>query len=220
VLTRHLVEAVGTGTDGSIIVNGDRSQKFDSCIVTLPAPRFLEICPALPVEYRQRLGRIDYSHSICVVMRLREPLSPHYWLNIGDPSFPFAVVVEHTNWMSREDYGGQHLVYLSRYVNRCDDEIWNEADGAVAERYCVFLKKIFKNFHEAQILGFDVFRERYTQPIFNTHYSRALPGFATPLANLFLVNTSQFYPHSRCMNTSFQLAREFVSQWRDGETEA
>ena len=39
-----------------------------------------------------------------------------------------------------------------------------------------------------------------------------MPAFQTPVKGLYLVNTSQFYPLSRCMNTSFMLADRFVRE--------
>jgi len=208
------------GTGGAFILNGDPAKSFQTCIVSLPLPQFVEMVPALPRDYREQLARIDYSHSVCMVLRLKEPLSQYYWINIGDEHFPFAVVVEHTNWMGSEDYLGQHVVHLSRYCNRADDFAWTTPDAALFDIYCGHLKKIFKDFRESQVLGYHVCRDLHTQPVFKTHYSRVLPPFATPVKDLFLADTSQFYPRSRCMNTSFILAREFLSRWREMEDRA
>ena len=88
------------GSDGDFILNSDWINSFQACIVSLPLPQFVEIVPALPFEYREQLARIGYSHSVCMILRLKEPLSSFYWINIGDETIPFAVVVEHTNWIS------------------------------------------------------------------------------------------------------------------------
>lgn len=210
------IEPTGSGT-GPFVLNGDRDHLYNSCMVTLPIPSFIELCPWLPGDYRNRLAAIDYAHSLCLILRLKEPLSPFYWLNIGDASFPFAVVVEHTNWMDKKDYGGQHIVYLSRYVTSFKDDLWTAPDKVLFDTFCRFLKKIFPHFRESSVLGSHVCRDRYTQPIFKTHYSRSIPPFATPVKNFFLVNTSQFYPHSRCMNTSFIAAQKFTAWLPDME---
>ncbi|MDQ1351908.1 MAG: hypothetical protein QG657_2214 [Acidobacteriota bacterium] len=205
------IEMTDDGTS-SFCLNGDPGHyKYDRCIVTLPVPRFLRVAPFLPEDYRRELAQIDYAHSICMVLRLKEPLSPFYWINIGDNFFPFAVLVEHTNWIDSDHYKGEHIVYLSQYVTSTGDDAWKAPDHVLFDIYCPFLKKIFKNFHEAQVIGFHVSRDEYTQPIFKTGYSRLLPPFAAPVNGLFLVDTSQFYPLSRCMNTSFILAQKFTS---------
>ncbi len=200
------------------ILNGDARSPYAACIATVPLPQFTGLSPSLPPEYIARLAGIAYSHSVCMVLRLRVPLSPYYWINVGDEDFPFAVVVEHTNWMGCDEYGGQHVVYLSRYCAGEDDAAWNSTDAKLIAEYGRYLKKMFPGFHESQVLGVHVHRDRHTQPIFHTGFASLRPAFATPLADLFLVNTSQFYPLSRCMNTSFILAREFISYWRGKET--
>jgi len=210
IMTGHPVSAIEkAGPNGSFILNGDTASPFHACIVTLPLPRFAEIVPALPRDYREQLARIEYSHSVCMILRLQEPLSPHYWINVGDENVPFAVIVEHTNWMGGDDPGGQHLVYLSRYCDCGDDFAWRTPDAELLDVYCGHLRRMFANFRDSHVLGFHVNRDLHTQPIFKAHFSRVLPPFATPIKNLFLVDSSQFYPRSRCMNTSFTLAREF-----------
>lgn len=214
VLAGHPISSIEMMDDGgtrSFFFNGDPSDKYQQCIVTLPVPQFTRIAPSLPGDYRRRLEQIDYAHSICMVLRLKEPLSPFYWINIGDASFPFAVVVEHTNWIDNDYYKGEHIVYLSQYVTSTEDDTWKAPDHVLLDIYPGFLKKIFKNFHESQVIGFHVSRDRYTQPIFKTGYSRLLPPFVTPVKDLFLVDTGQFYPLSRCMNTGFILAKRFAA---------
>ena len=182
------------------------------CIVTTPVPYFLDIVSGLPDDYRARLEAIKYAHSVCLVMRLKAPLSDYYWINIGDTSAPFAVMVEHTNWIDSRDYNDEHIVYLSCYVSSESDKLWNSSDEVVFEAGCRSLSGMFKNYNSAQIIGYNVFREKYTQPIYNIKYSGMMPAFQTPVKGLYLVNTSQFYPLSRCMNTSFMLADRFVRE--------
>ncbi len=220
IVTRQAVTSIerAAGSRAGLILNGDAGSPYAACIATVPLPQFTGLAPSLPPEYCARLAGISYSHSICMVLRLRVPLSPFYWINVGDGRFPFAVVVEHTNWMGSDDYGGQHVVYLSRYCAGEDDAAWNSEDAELFAGYARYLKQMFPGFHESQVLGVHVHRDRHTQPIFRTGFSRLRPAFATPLQDLFLVNTSQFFPFSRCMNTSFALAGEFISYWRGKET--
>jgi hypothetical protein len=43
--------------------------------------------------------------------------------NINDPGFPFVGVIEHTNFVSPENYKDTQIVYLLRYLSR-DDPMW------------------------------------------------------------------------------------------------
>ncbi len=214
---RAVAEIAKAGPRGPWILNGDPASSFQTCIVTLPLPRFIKMVPALPQEYRERLAGIDYSHSVCMILRLSKPLSSFYWINVGDEEVPFAVIVEHTNWMGGAGPRSPHVVYLSRYCDRDDDFSWSMPDHKLFAAYCGHLQRMFPGFAESQVLGFHVCRDLYTQPIFKAHYAKVRPPFATPLPDLFLVNASQFYPRSRCLNTSFVLAQEFLSHWLDRE---
>ncbi len=194
-----------------------RFTDFDECIVTLPVPCFLDIAPTLPEEYINGLKGIDYAHSICMVLQLDRPVSPYYWVNIGDRAFPLSVTVEHTRLADPSQYNGNHILYVSQYVASETDYTWNTPDHALFDMYCRFLKKIFPTFSETNVRDYRVFREKYTQPVFTAGYSGVKPGFFTPVPGLSLVDTSQFYPLSRCMNTSFILANEFIRQWKEKE---
>ncbi|MEZ4571278.1 MAG: hypothetical protein R2849_13315 [Thermomicrobiales bacterium] len=49
------------------------------------------------------------------MLRLDRKLTDTYWLNIADPSLPFTVVVEHTNFIDPSEYDGNHYVYVNAY---------------------------------------------------------------------------------------------------------
>jgi len=102
-------QAVGVVTQGKFI-------PFDRVVVTVAPEALLEIAPDLPEDYAERLGKIEYLANTCLVMVLNRNLSSTYWLNIGDTDIPFVAVIEHTNFRPKSEYGGRHLVYLSRYM--------------------------------------------------------------------------------------------------------
>ena len=200
------------GSIGYFSLNSENRvfKKFDLCIVTVPVPHFIDIYPGLPEEYVSALENVNYAHSRCMILNLNKRLSDYYWINVGDASFPFAVIIEHTNWMNNDDYNGEHIVYISRYLNSEDDYTWKAPDDVLYSIYCRFLKKIFPHFDESMVNGFTSWREKYTQPIFKVGYSTQIPPYQTPIRDLYLVNTSQFYPMSRCMNTSIISANRFI----------
>ena len=71
-------------------------------------------------SYIKSLERIQYIGNVCLVLELDRPLSKTYWLNVNDPNFPFVGVIEHTNFERAETYGGNHIVYLSKYLPHTD----------------------------------------------------------------------------------------------------
>ena len=68
-----------------------------------------ELAVALPPDPCRYLG------VVCVVVRVRESVSPYYALNITDRSVPLTSVVETTHVVDPEHVEG-HLLYVPRYV--------------------------------------------------------------------------------------------------------
>ena len=101
--------------------DGERGrEEFDAVIATTHSYMFTRLAPDLSGEYRERLESTKYLAAVLLILVLDRPLSHIYWLNVADRSMPFVGVIEHTNLIPPEHYGGQHLVYLSNYLERSD----------------------------------------------------------------------------------------------------
>src|SRR5690606_20135057 len=101
------------GKASGLVLGDGRQVHADAVIVCVPSERFLPMAPDLGQEYTRRLTAARWQWALCYVLALKEPLSSTYWLNISDEGIPFIAVIEHTNFIDKERYGGQHMVYLS-----------------------------------------------------------------------------------------------------------
>ena len=90
----------------------------DYVINTLPINLSLKLIKDFPIDYQDRLKKIDYQAVICVLVGLKIRLSDFYWINILSEDVPFGVMVEHTNLENEKHYGGDHIVYLGKYVEK------------------------------------------------------------------------------------------------------
>ena len=170
---------------------------FDAVLFTAAPAELLRVAgDHLPDDYRRRLGGVDHTNALCSVLELDRSLTPYYWLNIADPSFPFGGVIEHTNFVPPERYGGRHLVYLSKYVLP-DHPLWTAPDGAIWDAMLPALPRVNPAFDESWIQARHVFRAAFAQPIVPCHYSRRIPPFATPLPGLYHACMAQVYPEDR-----------------------
>ena len=52
----------------------------------------------------------------CVLVEMNQSLSNYYWTNIADEDLFFCGYIEQTNLTSKNEYGGIHLAYLTKYV--------------------------------------------------------------------------------------------------------
>lgn len=193
------------------VVCADGFHPYEVVLVTTAPKIFLEMAPELPQDYRARLEKIHYLANVCLILKLKKSLSDTYWLNLNDPSIPFVAVVEHTNMQRPEEYGGHHLVYLSRYMDPEDRYYSLSAEELLAE-YLPHLKKLFPAFQEDWVEDSYAWRDPYTQPIIVRNYSQLKPPFHTPVKNLWLCCMAQIYPEDRGLNYSIVYAKRAVTE--------
>lgn len=168
---------------------------FDMTIITAP-----ELYPGKDIKY---------AGNICVMVKLRKPVTDYYWVNIADKNLPFCVMVEHTNAFDDPGYGGYRIVYLSNYVDPQGPE-WKMSDQEIYRRYLAGLKTINPKIEDKNLAGYSVFRAKYAQPIPTLEYSKRIPPFRIA-NNIFLISNAQIYPQDRGVNDSIKLAKWLVS---------
>ena len=193
---------------GVRLVGGDHVAA-DAVIATVPSGLFAQIAPevgAASPEYERMLQAVEYQWATVLVLALDRPLSPIYWLTMTEPGCPFVVAVEQSNLVPASTYGGLHPVYFSNYVDPGDPIIEEDADAVLA-RYEAHIKRINPAFDRSWIKGQWLFKDRAGQPIVHYRYHENIPPHRTPVAGLYLANTTQIYPEDRGQNYSIRLGR-------------
>jgi protoporphyrinogen oxidase len=196
----------GGRADGVVLEDGRRFDA-DAVIACVPSERFLPMAPPLGAEYERRVSAARWQWALCYVLALKESLSPIYWLNISDPDTPFIAVIEHTNFIEKERYGGLNLVYLSNYLT--PNHPWfSLSDEELDELYLPHLTKFNPGFNRDWIAGRWVFKGPNAQPVIRRNYRNDLPDHRTPVAGLYLANMQQIYPEDRGQNYSIRMGEQ------------
>ena len=182
-------------------------QPFDVVIATVPSYIFPQLLPELPADYSKRLSGVTYLAAVLVVLALDRPLTWAYWLNVADRSIPFMGVVEQTNFLPPEHYGGKHVVYLANYLAK-EDPLYGLPHQELLAAYLPHLQKLNPGFEEAWIQESYYHREEAAQPLIGADYARRIPAHRTPFQGLYLANTTQIYPEDRGTNYSVRLGRK------------
>lgn len=176
---------------------------FDSVVATVSNDVIERIAPDLMDAYSAKLRGTRYQDGICLVLMLDRQLTDYYWLNINDPDVPFVALVEHTNLVDADRYGGRHIVYVSNYVDR-DAPITREDADEVLRMYAPYLKRISPAFDESWVAERHLFHARDAQPVFTVGAGRRVPGHRTPVPGLYLANMAQIYPQDRGQNYAIE----------------
>jgi protoporphyrinogen oxidase len=199
--THRPVERIERTHDGCWTASGTWGQlEADRLVVTTALPLFADMIKDwAETEYLQRLRRIQYLANLCLVLRLDRSLSSTYWLNVNDTSFPYVGVIEHTNFEHPDAYGGDHVVYLSKYLP-VTDQMYAMSDQEVFEYSLPYLKRMFPLFESAWVRKFHVWRARWAQPVVERNYSKLIPGEDGPAPGLHICSMAQIYPEDRGTN--------------------
>ncbi len=206
---RVLIETTPSGESratGVRLADGTEA-RADAVLATVPSEWFARMVPDLAerdARYAEMLRSVQYQWATVLAITLDRPLSPIYWLTMTDPDCPFVVAVEQTNFMPPSDYGGEHLLYLSNYVDPGDPTTEQTADE-VFDRHEPYLKRINPAFDRSWVHEKWLFTDRAGQPVVNARYHETIPPHRTPVPGLYLANTTQIYPEDRGQNYSIRM---------------
>jgi protoporphyrinogen oxidase len=205
------VREIHTNPAGGMTVTTDGEPiTVDRVVSTLAVRLTCRLAPELPDDYRSRheWGTAYGAH--CLVLALDRSLTGSYWMNVNDPGYPFMALVEHTNYLAPEDYGGRHLVYLGNY-RPMDDPLLRMPVGQVVDSFAPALARINPGFSREWVTDAWAFAAPFAQPIVTVDYRDHIPPFATPVPGLWVASMFQVYPHDRGQNYSIDLAERLMA---------
>lgn len=187
---------------------------FDAVLVT-GAPGLLRwLVPQLPAAYLSQLMGLRSLGAVVMTIALTQPLTRDlYWINMPKDQFPFLALVEHTNFIEPQYYGGDHLLYCGDYLDP-SHEYFHLSAGALLDRFLPALRRVNPRFDPSWVRDVWVHREVYAQPIVTVGHSRNIPPLATPLAGLFWASMSQVYPWDRGTNFAVELGHRAAAEVR------
>ena len=193
---------------------GGTSEGFDKVIVTTSPQSMLSLCEQLPAPYRKQLSDLKHLGAVVLCVRLKNPLSPqgYYWYNLPkSEGYPFLALVEHTNYVPRERFNNETIVYAGDYLPRGHEYFSLDADQLLKKLIPGF-RKINPDFSEDWIIGATKFQADYAQPVPFVNHSKAIPAMETPLDGLYFISMSQIYPWDRGMNFAVRWAEDLAKK--------
>ena len=197
-----------------LIAAGAPGATFDRLLVT-GAPQLLaKLAPQLPGSYTEQLTKLRSMGAVVLTLALRQKLLDQiYWLMPPKGEFPFLALVEHTNFIGSEHYGGDHLVYCGDYLEP-EHEYFRMSEGELLDIFLPALKRVNPQFERSWVRAHWLHREPYAQPIAPVGHSRNIPPITTPLRGLYWASMSQVYPWERGTNFAVELGRRAAAEIR------
>ena len=206
--TSVAVEAITVGEHGvSGLTIGGEHRPFDVVISTAPLPILARLLPAAAADRLGDFAGIDYIGVVCLILKLRRPLTDAFWINVNDPCVPFNGFIEYTNLNPRADASRPHIAYVPFYLPPGDAR-FAQPDPDLFRECLAGLQVVQPELTEDWVLGYRVFRDRFAQAICTTNFARRIPPVRSAVAGLFMTDSTQLYPSDRTISGMFGQARK------------
>lgn len=183
----------------------DGFREYDQVISTIPLQYIPRLIPDLPEEQLERYRQVQNIGVVCLIYKLKKPVTDNFWLNISDPDFDIPGIIEMSNLRPLPD----NVVYVPYYMPQShpkfswsDEAIINEATG--------YLKKLNPELGDEDIISVNASRYAYAQPICQPGFASLLPPIRGKVENLLIADTSYYYPEDRSIAESVQLGKQLA----------
>ncbi|HSL31448.1 MAG TPA: NAD(P)/FAD-dependent oxidoreductase [Anaerolineales bacterium] len=203
------VESIKREQDGLSVRADAQSEIFDKVLVTTSPSLLAKFSPELPEHYLKGLLELKSMGAVVMVLSLKHQLSKegYYWFNLPkEAGYPMLALVEHTNFVSKEHFGGDHVVYAGDYL-QVGHEYFSMSDEELLARFTPALKKFNPAFERDWVKKVRVFKTNYAQPVPLVNHSKNIPNIQTPIEGLYFASMSQVYPWDRGTNFAVEIGR-------------
>jgi len=186
---------------------GGELLEFKKVISTVPLPYIPKLIPDLPEEILNRFKSLKNIAVVCVIVKLKKPLTENFWLNTNDPEMDIPGLVEYSNLRQLN----QSIVYIPFYLPG-EHPKFQDSNDIFFEKVCRYLKKINPELLDEDFLELHASRYRYAQPICDPEYLNRLPSTSLPIKGLWVADTSYYYPEDRGISESIGFGRNLAMQ--------
>jgi len=185
-------------------------ESFDKVLVTTSPNLMARLCPDLPENYLKGLLDLKSMGAVVMTLALKHSLSKdgYYWFNVPkDEGYPFLALVEHTNFVQKENFGGDHIVYAGDYLEM-GHEYFSMSDDELLDRFVPAFQKFNPEFSRDWVRKIWVHKTNYAQPVPLVNHSKNIPEIQTPIEGLYFASMSQVYPWDRGTNFAVEIGRK------------
>ena len=184
---------------------GGKLQKFDKVISTVPLPYIPSLIPDLPKDILVKFKAQKNIAVVCVIVKLKKPLTENFWLNTNDDEMDIPGIVEYTNLRPLD----QHIVYVPFYMPG-EHPKFKDDNSVFINKVRGYMQKINPQLKDDDFIDIRASRYRYAQPICDPGYLDKLPPVNLPIDGLWVADTSYYYPEDRGISESIDFGRKLA----------
>ena len=181
------------------------TESFSKVISTIPLPYVPRLMPDLPEEILAKFRNKRNIAVVCVIAKLRKPISKYFWVNTNDPSMDIPGIVEYTNLRPLD----HHIAYVPFYMPG-ENAQFADPDEIFIGKVQKYLKRINPQLTDEDFIEIRANRYRHAQPICEPKFLETLPNAKLPIVGLWAADTSYYYPEDRGISESIEFGRKLA----------
>ena len=174
---------------------------------TVPIPLINNLVPDLPESLKQKYAAIPNIGVVCLILKLRKSVSPHFWLNIVADDIDIPGLIEFSNLRPAPNA----IVYVPYYMPVTQAK-WAWSDEKFIEESFGYIRLINPAISCEDLLDAKVGRLRFAQPVCEPNFREKLPPVRTPIEGLQIADTCYYYPEDRGIAESIRLGRRMAEE--------
>lgn len=186
----------------------------DAIISTVPIPLIAGMIPDLPPDWKARYQAIHSIGVICVILKLRRSVSPHFWVNISENGIEIPGVIEFSNL---RNVGDNVIVYVPYYMPVTNAK-FSWPDSRLREEAFSCLQQINPALTQEDVIDVKVARLKHGQPVCEPGFATKIPPIQTSIRGLQIADTCFYYPEDRGIAESVRLGRNMARSVKSENT--
>jgi protoporphyrinogen oxidase len=178
---------------------------YDQVISTIPLQYLPKMIPQLPDEHLIQYKKVQNIGVVCLIFKLKKPVTPNFWLNISDVNFEIPGIIEMSNLRPLPE----HTVYVPYYMPQSLEKFkWTDEQFITEAKS--YLVKLNPELNESDVIDVNVSRYAFAQPICQPDFAHHLPPMRSTIEGLFIADTSYYYPEDRSISESIHLGKRLA----------
>lgn len=201
------VEVEGNRTIG-VVVEGELV-RHETVISTTPIPYITKLIPDLSTEMKAQFEALPNIAVVCLIVKLKKPVTKNFWLNINDERMDIPGLVEYSNLNAGKL--GEHIVYVPYYMPG-EHPKYQDSDDVFKQKVRNYIRTINPDIQECDFIAIHASRYRFAQPVCEPQFLDKLPDVKLPVRGLYVADTSYYYPEDRGVSEGIRFAKEIVEK--------
>jgi protoporphyrinogen oxidase len=193
--------------NGDFVIELDDAEIKAKAIVSTIPLHVLQKYNLFDEKFKQKINKIEYQGSLCILTSLKKPLTKYYWTNVVKKS-EIGAIIEHTNFQPLKFYDG-HIVYIAQYPDN-SNQVWKMSEEEIWKKYFFELKKLFP-IEEKDVNWYKVFKGLNAGVIYKKGFKKNFLTYKTPVKGLFIGGLFNMYPE-RSTNLGIKIGVDLAEE--------